>query len=86
MQEIYGVYAVAAVLIGIMLMLCFDVVIKNREILNTFKSHETKVVPDTKHQASMPVYPLYIDCSSDLIHNREGYETADHPIEIKQGA
>lgn len=84
MQELYGVYAVAAGLIVIMLILCFDIVRRNREILESLMNKESKAASRTEQQAKLPVYPLYIDCSSDLIKN--GYESADQTMPIKQGA
>ncbi|WP_028552709.1 hypothetical protein [Paenibacillus sp. UNC451MF] len=87
MPELYGVYAVAAGLIGIMLILCIDIVRKNKEILELFTKKESKPPIAAVNQDKVPVYPLYIDCSSDLIKNQNSFEIPDdHPMTVKQGA
>ncbi len=86
MQELYGVYAVAAGLIGIMLILCFDIVRRNKEMVETLTNKENKPSKQVLNQDKLPVYPLYIDCSSDLIKKQMGYDSAEQPMSIKQGA
>ncbi|OXM85247.1 hypothetical protein CF651_16765 [Paenibacillus rigui] len=88
MLEEVGVYAVAVGLIGIMLVLCIDVIRRNRHIVQSFSREavQTAEGPAADNELQQ-VYPPYIDCSKDFAKQYLSHHSVDmDPLAQKQGA
>ncbi|MCZ8517066.1 hypothetical protein O9H85_32895 [Paenibacillus filicis] len=78
MQELEK-YALAALIIGTMLILCIDVVRRNEQIVHSLHPSDAENEETFAMQEEPLVYPLYVDCSQDL---SKSFST-QNPPEIK---
>jgi hypothetical protein len=63
-------YALAALIIGVMLVLCIDIVRRNNKTVH-FGINETNTEIEetlTRHEKSL-AYPFYVDCFRDIERN-----------------
>jgi|GEM_PF-4095030 len=88
MLETFGIYAVAALMIGIMLALFIDVLRKNYRYVHAVAKEaaptvEKKVTVNELQQ----VYPPYVDCSREVVHVYEADGASEsNTLVQKQGA
>jgi hypothetical protein len=78
MFQEYAIYGVVVLFIGIMLLLCIDVIRRNNEILQSFKNEPNTTLEETLTHPEKPLaYPFYVDCSHDFIENHITHNSPD---------
>ncbi|MDF2964273.1 MAG: hypothetical protein K0S39_6008 [Paenibacillus sp.] len=82
MLQEFIIYGLAVCFIGFMFVLCMDVVRRNSEKFQSasvliHKEAVTKVKETLEYREKPLVYPLYVDCSPDLIKNHLSLNSSD---------